>query len=405
MEVLHSLSDILKYCRNSGRLYIYGVGNYGKCMAAFLQQNNITPTGFVVSDNISNDAMFRGMPIMAVDRTTNQADAAYLVCVSEKHHSTIHDNLVQHGISEYRIISRDLMNMIHEKIDLSFCASVEQDGFVQVLMFHRVIELKHNPWRMAVPPDLFDQYMKYIKENYRLLRFDEEWSGIREKSIVVTLDDGYADNIWNALPILEKYQVPATVFVSSENIDTDCEFWWDKLTRLVPADKLRTIRDRLKFMEPEERAHEMEKIGKIFVTAASASDMLKEGRALSEDELKRLADSPYITIGGHTVTHGALAGESPEMQEWELSESKTRIEKIIGSPLTVFSYPFGQKDTYTEETIRILESIGYTRAASTCPGVVTKETSRYEIPRNGQPDCSLMDFARALEERWYFHGF
>ena len=403
MESLHSLSAVLRYCRQPGRLYIYGAGNYGKRMAAFLQQSNIAITGFVVSDIFGNDTMFRDIPIMPVNEIMNQADATYLVCVSEKHHSAIQETLVQHGISEYRIISRELMNMLYEEVDLSFNASVEHDGFVQVLMFHRVIELEHNPWRMAVSPYLFDEYMRHLKENYRLLRFDEDWSSIREKAVVVTLDDGYADNLWNALPILEKYQVPATVFVSSENIGTDREFWWDELTRLVSSHELRSIRDRLKFMEPEERAHEMEKIGKCF--AASASAPRKEGRALNEDELKRLADSPCITIGGHTVTHGALAGESPQMQEWELSESKARIEKIIGGSVNVFSYPFGQEDTYTEETIRILERIGYTRAASTCHGVVTKETPRYEIPRNGQPDCSLDDFAIALEEKWYFHGF
>ena len=402
MGSLHSLSAVLKYCMQPGRLYIYGAGNYGKRMAAFLQQSNIAITGFVVSDILGNDTMFRGIPIMAVNGIMNQADATYLVCVSEKHHSVIQEGLIQHGISEYRIISRNVMNMLHE-IDLSFNASVEHDGFVQVLMFHRVIELEHNPWRMAVSPYLFDEYMRHLKENYRLLRFDEDWSGIREKAVVVTLDDGYADNLWNALPILEKYQIPATVFVSSENIGTNREFWWDKLTRLVSSDELRSIRDKLKFMDPEERACEMEKIEKLFATSAPASS--KEGRALSEDELRRLADSSFITVGGHTVTHGALAGESSEMQEWELSESKARIEKIIGSPVTVFSYPFGQEDTYTEETIRILERVGYTRAASTCPGVVTKATSRYEIPRNGQPECALTDFARALEERWYFHGF
>lgn len=92
------------------------------------------------------------------------------------------------------------------------------------------------------------------------------------------------------------------------------------------------------------------------------------------------------------------------MQKWEITDSKLKIEKIIGRPVTVFSYPFGQRDTYTAETINMLKSVGYIRAAATCPGVVTKETPCYEIPRNGQPDYSLDDFARALEEKWYFYG-
>ncbi|WP_026759270.1 polysaccharide deacetylase family protein [Selenomonas ruminantium] len=402
METLYNLSEILEYCSLSSRIYIYGAGNHGKRMAAFLRQNSINPTGFVVSDLSGNDTKFRGIPIMDVNEISNQIDASYLVCVSENNHKAIRDTLAQRGIANYRILSCELMNTLCKENDWSHLASVKQDGFIQVLMFHRVIKLEHNPWRMAVSPDLFDEYMRHIKENYRLMRFDEDWSEVREKSIVVTLDDGYADNYWNALPILEKYQIPATIFVSSENIGLTREFWWDRLTRLIPTDELRTVRDKLKFMEPDERGYELDKIEKRFCTPENAPS--EEGRAMNEEELKRLADSEYITIGGHTVSHGALAGESSEMQKWEITDSKLKIEKIIGRPVTVFSYPFGQRDTYTAETINMLKSVGYIRAAATCPGVVTKETPCYEIPRNGQPDYSLDDFARALEEKWYFYG-
>jgi len=51
----------------------------------------------------------------------------------------------------------------------------------------------------------------------------------KKTGLVITFGDGYADNIINALPLLERYQIPATIFISTLNINTKNEFWWDRL--------------------------------------------------------------------------------------------------------------------------------------------------------------------------------
>lgn len=86
----------------------------------------------------------------------------------------------------------------------------ETNNYINVLLYHRVCNLNFDPWKLAITPEEFDNHMRYIKDNYNIMRFEDDWSNINEKTIVVTFDDGYADNFYNAVPILKKYDIPAT---------------------------------------------------------------------------------------------------------------------------------------------------------------------------------------------------
>ena len=108
-------------------------------------------------------------------------------------------------------------------------------------------------------------------------------------------------------------------------------------------------------------------------------------RTVNEKELRVLASSPYITIGGHTVTHNMLSAESQEQQEWEIITSKARIEEIIDNEINVFSYPFGGLDDINEYSIESVKKAGYKRAATTSAGLTGEGTELYAIPRNGMP--------------------
>lgn len=84
------------------------------------------------------------------------------------------------------------------------------DKPVIVLLYHRVADLDSDPERLAVSPTHFREQMNYLKEHYRIVRFEGDWSGLQESAVAVTFDDGYADNFYEALPILEETGVPAT---------------------------------------------------------------------------------------------------------------------------------------------------------------------------------------------------
>ncbi len=107
-----------------------------------------------------------------------------------------------------------------------------------VLLYHRVAELESDAQWLAVTPERFAAQMDLLRSRYRVVSLRELTHCLREErvprnAVVVTFDDGYADNLHNAKPILKRYGIPATVFVCTSGIQGRREFWWDELERLL----------------------------------------------------------------------------------------------------------------------------------------------------------------------------
>ena len=116
-----------------------------------------------------------------------------------------------------------------------------------ILMYHRVAKAAADPWKLAVPPGLFDEQLKLLGDSrlvLPLLDFGRlhQRGDLPANAIAITFDDGYACNALVAAPLLEKYRLPATIFVTTGLISSDKEFWWDALLHIVrefPAENLR----------------------------------------------------------------------------------------------------------------------------------------------------------------------
>jgi peptidoglycan/xylan/chitin deacetylase (PgdA/CDA1 family) len=102
-----------------------------------------------------------------------------------------------------------------------------------VLIYDRVTTLQTDPQQLAVGPEHFRAQLRRLKRHYRIDRFETPATDDGRRAVVITFDDGYADNCLEALPILEEEGVPATFFVSTGTIGTDREFCWDELERLL----------------------------------------------------------------------------------------------------------------------------------------------------------------------------
>src|SRR5438045_9462568 len=105
-------------------------------------------------------------------------------------------------------------------------------------MYHRIADAAHesDPWGLCVSPARFAEQLAVLREcgtplTLRSLVREHERGDVPSGGIVVTFDDGYADNLHAAKPLLERFDVPATVFVTSGQIAKDGEFWWDGLER------------------------------------------------------------------------------------------------------------------------------------------------------------------------------
>ena len=107
-----------------------------------------------------------------------------------------------------------------------------------ILMYHRVAELEIDPWSLSVTPQNFGEHLEVLQKHYHPLSLQQLVEALRgnkrpDRAVVVTFDDGYADNFYNAKPLLEKYNIPATFFISTGFIGQNREFWWDELERLL----------------------------------------------------------------------------------------------------------------------------------------------------------------------------
>lgn len=273
-----------------------------------------------------------------------------------------------------------------------------------VLLYHRVAPRQRDHFGLCVTPDNFEQQMASVSGLGHPIALgdliDQNRNGtLRANSIAITFDDGYLDVLQNAVPILEKYNLPATIFIVTGNLGQ--AFWWDRLTDLVvQSNNLpETIdfgsitfptaghsRDRLlkmiyptaRRLSPRQRDAELASLAR----SIGHSTELQQERAMDETELKSLAAHPLITLGAHTATHSQLAALSAADQQDEIASSLQKLESVIGRPVTTFSYPFGIKSRdYTTATMDAAKRAGLGHAIAADLNVVTQKAEDFAIPR------------------------
>jgi peptidoglycan/xylan/chitin deacetylase (PgdA/CDA1 family) len=277
-----------------------------------------------------------------------------------------------------------------------------------VLCYHRIAEDRPDSWELCVSPDHFAEHLAVISAAGRPaplaeLAPDRAARAGRDRPLVaLTFDDGYADNLHRAKPLLEAADVPATVFVVSGAIGQAGEFWWDELERAVlgpePQEdrgaELRDAHGTLRLAAPAERQARLAQLhdGRDLPPRESR-------RALTEQELLLLADGGLVEIGGHTVTHPVLASLPEVEQRWEAARSRAELEDRLDRPVRAFAYPYGRRQDYSATTVQAVREAGYATACTTRSGVVYGRTHPYELPRCVVGDWDGDRFAEALD-RW-----
>ena len=177
-----------------------------------------------------------------------------------------------------------------------------------------------------------------------------------DRPVLITFDDGYRSVFELARPILQKYKLPATVFVCSEPVRRQRLFWFDAVTRALGPDAVAELRE-----QPNEA---WRTLADQYETPAAAAPLLAP---MTEAQVRQLADEGF-TIGVHTATHAPLSGASPDVQRHELESCRAALEEWTGGPVNTVAYPFGApgKD-YTEDTVAIAGRLGFTAGFTTKP--------------------------------------
>ena len=274
---------------------------------------------------------------------------------------------------------------------------------LSILIYHRVLP-EHDPMRPGEPTVAeFDMQMKMLRQYFHPLPLVEAVERLQAGTLpdgaaCVTFDDGYADNEQYAMPVLRKYGVPATVFVSTgflnggrmwndsvievlrnypgevldlRDIDLQCYTLRSHEQRRLAVD---SILRQIKHMDPQER---IERVNEIQKRGARLPDDLM----LTDAQLRSLAGNG-IAIGAHTVNHPILSSISPEAARSEIATSKGDLEALLQEPVDAFAYPNGRPELdYGTEHRDIVRELGFKVAVSTHWGVGTTGSDRYQLPR------------------------
>jgi peptidoglycan/xylan/chitin deacetylase (PgdA/CDA1 family) len=317
------------------------------------------------------------------------------------------------------------------------------------LLYHRISADAHDPQLLCVTPQHFSEHLDVLRRKYRAIKCGDAADGadrvnFSRNSVMVTFDDGYADNLTSGLPALDKYEIPATIFVTTGMVQQQSCFWWDELARIIfgahslPT-SLEIVLDKkylwdlsdssLKFStqdhlewnllcnaDPTTRHAVYREIGK-FLRGASTRERRKvlddmaewaglpslgvsDSASLTNQQLSVLAESDLIEIGSHTVSHPVLSKLSIEEQTIELTESKKYLEELLGREVVSFAYPYGTKYDYTAETVALVQECGYMTASSNVAEAIWKGTDRFQLPRLLVRDCDGGHFEKWIAE-WF----
>jgi peptidoglycan/xylan/chitin deacetylase (PgdA/CDA1 family) len=296
-----------------------------------------------------------------------------------------------------------------------------------VLAYHRIAEPDADPLGLCVSPGHFAEHLEVLHAYGEPIRLDHlphalERRAPAREAVCVTLDDGYADNLYVAAPLLQRYDVPATVFVVSGQHAMNREFWWDEVGRLMlhsrplPATPLppelglpedtasalqpdrtalfEAIHDRLYDLPTSERDAHLECLrGWLGVPLAVRSTHA----TLSPNEILRLTEGGLIEIGAHTATHPRLDRLTEEEQSTEIRESKRHLEAVLDREVTSFAYPHGR---FTPRTPALVAETGFARACTVVPGAVWRESDPWRLPRLLVSDVDGDGLARRLRA-WF----
>ena len=299
-----------------------------------------------------------------------------------------------------------------------------QEKNIQILIYHRVNN-DRDPFFPALPTDIFARQMEYLVSYFNICSLESAIERIKHRdvldnTVVVTFDDGYADNYVNAFPILKRLSIPATIFLTTDVIGTGKVLWHDRvfsafrnthmnflegIGQNFTGYPLKTIEEKLiaqwhtlRFLRSLNNQERRFWINRLV-------DQLKvEDRKeipyimLTWDEVRIMYHSGML-FGSHTITHPILSRLSSDEAIVEIHGSKKIIEENLGKSIKTFAYPNGKLSDFNETTKDILKESGYTCGLTTVFGVNEINQDLFELRRATPWDHNIHIFGLRL--RYY----
>jgi peptidoglycan/xylan/chitin deacetylase (PgdA/CDA1 family)/SAM-dependent methyltransferase len=298
---------------------------------------------------------------------------------------------------------------------------VTRKGQAVVLVYHSIAEPVTDPFELAVAPAEFEEHLRFLSAFGHILSASE-LSGrlgngtLTDTYFALTFDDGYANNLHTAKPILDRHGVAATVLIATGSVG-GTPFWWDELAEVILQDgksgehltlELDAVARRWN-LEERTRQRDYKELWELLrvlgddsrrqALAAVYSQLgrrpLRTERSLTPEEITDLTEGGLIEVGAHTVTHPVLSRLGDEEACKEIASSKGWLETNLERPVSALSYPYGD---YGPREVEIAGRAGFETAFSSLAQAVTVGCDPLQIPRLTVGHQDTSDLEEAIAE-------
>ena len=281
-------------------------------------------------------------------------------------------------------------------------------GLGAILAMHRVREPSGEPFQpnrtLEVTPAFLDGILTHLRElAIEIVSLDEAHRrlmarDVEKRFVCLTLDDGYADNYLEALPVFKKHDAPFSIYATTGFLDHSCFFWWMILEEVIRARAEVVLRAngeeyRVTTRTPKEkeggfatlhhcfRAFDADQVEPAALRLCDEYGIDPAGfcarHAMTWDMAREITEDGLGTIEAHTERHLALSLQRPEDIHAEMTRSCTRIAEKTGRTPRHFAYPFGDARAVNRGTIDVIAGLSFDTAT----------TTRSDVLRAKHADC------------------
>lgn len=276
---------------------------------------------------------------------------------------------------------------------------------LSILIYHRVLAERDPIFPNDPTVASFDAQMAGLKRAFNVLPLPEAVSRLKAgtlpaRAACITFDDGYADNLTLAMPILKNHGLHATFFIATAYLDggrmfNDTVIEAIRRSPLAALDLTEMGLGRFNIAGPEEKAlaigHILPKVKYLTVEQREAAveriaelaacGRLPDDLMMTTEQLKQLSESG-MEIGGHTARHPILAKLDTAAAREEIVAGKDFLERVLGNRVRLFAYPNGKPGMdYLPEQAAIVRESGFDAAVSTQGGSATQSGDMFQLPR------------------------
>ena len=276
---------------------------------------------------------------------------------------------------------------------------------LSILIFHRVHARSDSIFPHEPDATRFERLMCFIARVFHVMTLGEAVTYLAEgnlpsRALVITFDDGYADNAEVALPILQRHGLTASFFISTGFLDGG-RMWNDSVIECVracgqaeidlesfglgrcslagPVERRHVIESllpRIKYLGLAEREEAINRLQNLCGVVNLPKNLM-----MCADQVREMHRAG-MEIGAHTVNHPILTTLTPTDAEYEISEGRERLQAIIDAPVEVFAYPNGKPDhDYDHSHVSLVRKLGFRGAVSTAQGVGAASDDVLQLPR------------------------